>query len=284
MSTVGKGTPVPFFRAARTARADWAERYVRRFKLALTPLEGKRPIFEGWNLDENLIRSPAQARAYWSEHPRNNMGACLEPSGLASLDADYPEGARAVLGAEGIDLEALIGETPTIVGRAPRLEFKAPSGVPLGKRSVVWPARVPGEKPVTVLELRAGRVQDVLPPSIHPDTRRPYTWFTPPKSDFPPLPQSLLNLWLDADAFARRARNRCPWAAPEPEPTPRAPRAPRPPGAASVIAEFNAAHDVRAILQAHGYVQAGKRRWKSPNGHGIAGVVQLPNGKIYCHH
>jgi putative DNA primase/helicase len=265
-----------------TAAAAWAHRYCE-IGLALTPLEGKRPIREAWNVDRNLIRSPDEARAYWRAHPAANMGACLSPSGLVSVDVDYPEGAHLVLAQESVDLEALIRLTPTVVGRAPRLEFKAPAAT-LGRKSVVWPPRAPGEKPVTVIELRAGRLQDVLPPSIHPDTHRPYTWRTPPKGGFPPLPEELLALWQDFEVFKHRARNLCPWAQPEPDPEFLPPRAPREHTGASVIEAFNQAHDAVAILESHGYERAGKRRWKSPNGHGVAGVVLLESGKVYCHH
>jgi putative DNA primase/helicase len=265
--------------------AAWAERYIERFGFKLVPLRGKVPIGEAWNVDENLIGTEHAARAHWSRNPHDNIGACLEPSGLASLDADDHEGARLVLTAEGIDLAALIATTPTIIGRAPRLEFKAPPDVKLGRKTVVWPARADGEKPVTVLELRAGRLQDVLPPSIHPDTRQPYRWLTSPRDGFPPLPKSLLKLWLDFEAFKHRARNLCPWADPEPDLAPPQPRRPsRARSGPSVIATFNEAHDAAAILEAHGYSRAGKRRWKSPNGHGVAGVVVLPSGKVFCHH
>lgn len=264
--------------------AAWAERYVERFGFALVPLRGKVPIGEGWNLDENLLRTPAAARAYFTRNPRDSVGACLEPSGLASLDADDPDSARRVLAAEGIDLDALIATTPTIMGRAPRLEFAAPSDVKLTRKAIVWPARSEGEKPVTVLELRAGRVQDALPPSIHPDTDKPYRWVTAPRNGFAMLPEALLRLWLNFDAFKHRARNLCPWADPEPEPAIQPPRQNPEPRGPSVISAFNEAHDAVTILEAHGYLRAGRQRWKSPNGHGVAGVVVLPSGKVYCHH
>jgi putative DNA primase/helicase len=264
--------------------AAWCERYVERFGFKLVPLRGKVPIGEAWNVDENLIATVDAARGHWSRNPHDNVGVCLEASGLASLDADDSEGTQRVLAAEGIDLDALIATTPTIIGRAPRLEFKAPPGVKLGRKSVVWPPQAEGEKPVTVLELRGGRVQDVLPPSIHPDTHLPYRWLTPPRDGFPPLPESLLKLWLDFDAFKHRARNLCPWADPEPAPATPPPRPIRERTGPSVIAAFNDAHDAVAILESRGYQRVGKRRWKSPNGHGMAGVVVLPSGKVYCHH
>ena len=263
--------------------AAWAQRYVERFGFKLVPLRGKVPIGEAWNVDENLISNAQAARQHWSRKPFDNVGVCLEPSRLVSLDADDPAGARIVLKAEGVDLDALIAATPTIIGRALRLEFSA-ANVKLGRKSVVWPARREGEKPITVLELRAGRVQDVLPPSIHPDTKQPYRWLTPPRQGFPPLPDALLQLWLDFDAFKHRARNLCPWADPEPEVERQPPRRARGTTGPSIIAAFNEAHDVEAILEAHGYQRTGKRRWKSPNGHGVAGVVILPSGRVYCHH
>ena len=264
-------------------RADYAARYIE-FGFKLVPLNGKVPIGEAWNSDANLIGTAQGARDYWTRNPRHNVGACLGPSGLVSLDADYADGAQTVLAAEGVDLERLMAVTPTIMGRAPRLEFKAPQGIELGRKSIVWPPKAPGEKPITVLEFRAGRVQDVLPPSIHPVKRRPYCWWTPPRNGFPALPEPLLRLWLDFDAFRHRARNLCPWADPEPVPEKRPARRIRERTGPSVIDAFNDAHDAAAILESCGYERAGKRRFKSPNGHGMAGVVLLPSGKVFCHH
>jgi putative DNA primase/helicase len=277
-----------------TNAATWADRYIERFGLALVPLPhaSKAPVNPGWNLDENLIRTIAQVRNHWRGHPYDGLGVCLEPSGLVSLDADYFDGTRMVLAAEGIDIDELIAKTPTIVGRAPRLEFMAPPGVVLGRKNLLWPAGEGHPDPVTVLELRAGRVQDVLPPSIHPKTQAPYRWETAPRIGFPPLPDQLLRLWQDFDAFKQRARNLCPWA--EPEAPPAATAAPRRSARSartarnatgpSVIQAFNSAHDPTAILEAHGYKRAGAKRWMSPFGKNLAGVVLLPSGKIFCHH
>ena len=76
-----------------------------------------------------------------------------------------------------------------------------------------------------------------------------------------------------------------PWAAPEPEPPEAQARRGSPHTGPSVIAQFNDSHSVIAILEAHGYVTAGKKRWKSPHGKNLAGVVLLPKGdKVFCHH
>lgn len=55
---------------------------------------------------------------------------------------------------------------------------------------------------------------------------------------------------------------------------------------ASVIDAFNAAHDVAAILESHGYKPAGRDRWVWPQSTtGEPGVVKLPDSaRIFSHH
>src|SRR5690606_40145834 len=63
--------------------------------------------------------------------------------------------------------------------------------------------------PVTVFELRGGLVQDVLPPSIHPDTGMPYFWRTPPSADgLPELPRELLSIWTNWEIFKPLGQDR----------------------------------------------------------------------------
>lgn len=266
--------------------ADWARKYVERFSFAIVPLPPatKAPGHSAWNADENLLRTVEQVNRHYERRPNDGMGVCLEPSGLVSIDPDFLEGSRTVLLREGVDLDRLISDTPTILGRAPRLMFRAPQGSSLSRKAIVWPARSPDHKPITVIEFRAGRVQDVLPPSIHPVTQKPYIWQTAPDQGFPELPSALLCLWVGFDSFARRARNLCPWAKPEPEPLPKRTSVTRLRPGPSVIAAFNESHDVTAILEQHGYKKAGNRRFKSPDGKNMAGVVVLNTGKAFCHH
>jgi putative DNA primase/helicase len=260
---------------------DWAVRYILRFGFALTPLHGKAPYLDGWNLDENLIRTPEQVRRHF--RPGDNVGVVLGPSRLASLDADH-EAAPAVLAAEGIDLQALIEANSTILGRAPRIEFAAPPDINLEKKVIKWPAPddPTGPGKITILEFRAGANQDVLPPSIHPELKVPYRWVTLPRHGFNPLPAQILALWLNFEPFQQRARKLCPWAKPERISSVRAPSQPyRGP---SVIQAFNATYDVVAMLEAHGYQRSGKR-WKSPHtkSSSAPGTVLLPDGRVFCH-
>ena len=266
-----------------SAVLQWVIRYILRFQFAIVPLHKKAPYRERWNQHENLIHTVEAARGHWDCNPSDNAGVCLEPSHLVSLDADH-KAAAAVLAAEGVDLGALISGYPTIIGRNPRIEFKAPTGIILEKKVVRWPKPddPTGPGKLTILEFRAGANQDVLPPSVHPDTKRPYTWTTAPRHGFPPLPEEILALWLNFDAFQQRARKLCPWAKPErmvaSSNYSRAHEGP------SIIQAFNQAHDIVAMLQAHGYKRDGKR-WRSPHAKASSapGMVLLPSGRVYCH-
>ena len=267
-----------------SAVADWAVRYIQQYRLALVPIPPghKAPLHPGWNQRGGYATDAGEARQKWSELPDHGIGAVLGPSGLSSIDVDSPGHAEPVLGALGIDLDALRKATPTIQGNPSRyrLMFKAPPGVALGRKTLVWPARQPGEKSPTLFELRAGDIQDVLPPTIHPETGRTYTWLVPPNSEFPPLPAALLELWQHWDSYRKELEAMCLWASQtfRPELPPRGFGA-RP----NVIAEFNRVHSVEDLLKEHDYTPKGKR-WLSPtSSSGLAGVTIL-DGRVYSHH
>jgi putative DNA primase/helicase len=95
------------------------------------------------------------------------------------------------------------------------------------------------------------------------------------------LPAPILDRWRDWEQFAGSARGLCPWA-PPPDP-PRPARTRRRPTGDSIISAFNEAHEVSAILEAHGYARRGKRFASPGTGH-APGVVLLESGKAFCHH
>jgi len=112
-----------------------------------------------------------------------------------TLDIDDFFEATAYLETKGIDLAQLIQRDETV---------QINSGRPNRAKLLYYMDRtrltrkiVPDGK--TILEFRCavrngGSVQDVLPPSIHPDTLQPYTW----KGDWhcvPEAPSSLLAIW-----------------------------------------------------------------------------------------
>jgi putative DNA primase/helicase len=240
--------------------------------LGLVPLDPgtKKTERRGWNLVENAIRDNVAAHSHWSAHPDDNMGALHAASGTCVLDLDAPDHARDVLIGFGVDCDALLANGVVSIGGTgkPKLWYRAPDE-PLQVHKLVWLGD-PTHDPVTVLELRAGRVQDVLPPSLHPSGAR-YRWLRPPSNGFPPLPAELLRCWHEWPRFAAFGLLCCPWYSP-----PRSSVAPgsRPRhrgGTTGIITRFNSATRVEDLLLAAGYTQHG-RRWKPPGSSHDAGV------------
>jgi Bifunctional DNA primase/polymerase, N-terminal len=146
----------------RAAAFVAAARFYSALGWALIPLDGKEPRFRRW--ETTAPEAPDLAAGKWSEWGRRwNMGVVLGPSGLAVLEYDT-EAAKAVL------LELLGGDWPAVPtvssgGRSRHLYF-ADTGLA--------PASRDG------LELRCGRQQCVVPPSVHPGTGRKYEWVIAP--------------------------------------------------------------------------------------------------------
>lgn len=165
----------------------------------------KGPRAEGWNLAENAIRDPAKA-------PRFNGGLCHAWSGTCAIDIDKIDTARDWLAERGVDLDALLGAPDAVMissGRAGRAKLLYALDTPLASKKLA-PYQVPDpetSKPKTYhsLEFRCATdagvtVQDVLPPSIHPDTGNPYRWaygddMLGDWRTLPPLPDALRAVW-----------------------------------------------------------------------------------------
>ena len=264
--------------------AAWAA-YWAGLGLALVPIPrgAKKPGMTGW-------QTRAFAPGHWEANPEHGMGARLRDSGLASFDGDALEEAGLALAAVGIELETLKAGAVVIQGNPDRWRavFRLPPGAEgLSKKVLTWPPREPGGKSITVFELRAGPIQDCLPPTIHPGTGEPYRLLMAPweLEQWTGPPPALLELWRDWDHWRPILEAACPWAPAKPEPEDVAP--PREPaGGESVIDAFNRAHDPAAILAAHGYIPKGPNLWLSPSsGSGIAGTRRLSQtGRIFCHH
>jgi len=158
------------------------------WKLCAIPAGTKSPVTVGWNHLENAL----------SEPPANGYGVGLMHaySGTCSLDVDDYDQTRTVLAGHGVDLDALF-TAPDAVGIV--------SGVP-GHAKLLYrlDAPMPTKKVISndasVFELRCAThagmtMQDVLPPSIHPNGNA-YQWVGAGHwSRLPPLPESLMTLW-----------------------------------------------------------------------------------------
>jgi putative DNA primase/helicase len=304
--------------------SDWAQFYIDTFGWALVPIEPgeKGPKGKGWNKPGGYITDPVAAEAFWKRNPNHNLGVVLGPSRVCSLDVDDVQWTRHVLyELLGLDLDAMAVVYPTIVGNPLRFRvlFKLPDGIDLTRHSLSWPnqndpdgsifkalgakakaAKEQGDaageaaalaeaedyKRFTVFELRAGLVQDVFPPSIHPGTGKPYIWRTPPNATdgLPTLTTELLAIWENWDIFKRDAERACPWA-PKPKKSVAKviKRAPPAAGKPSVIDEFNRSHDVEELLRSHDYIKRGSK-WLYPHSStGLPGVT-ISDGKVYSHH
>lgn len=259
--------------------------YVRRgWALTWIPHGTKAPIHAGWNTPEWVVTSPEQAAKVWNGTPRNiGLVHGLGTVKTCSLDVDHVEYTHAVLSELGLDLDGLRVGVPCIQGNPAnfRLLYQQPTGLDLPIHKLEWPAQE-GTGKVTLFELRAAANQDVLPPSLHPNGH-PYRWATAlPENpeDHPPPPAALLEMWLNWEAWYAVLQSLCPWAK---HPTAQPKTYHKTEGARlDVIGLFNQAHEVRRILEAHGYKPRGKSRYLPPNSSsGVPSVRLLDSGKVF---
>lgn len=149
----------------------------------------KGPTYPSWN--ERPI--PADAVA-----GMDGAGLLHALSGTCAIDVDDLELARPWLLEEGVDIDALLN-APSAV----RIDSGRPNRAKL-IYALKRPLRTVKPKG-SGLELRCATadgksVQDVVPPSFHPDTKKPYRWLYPEPmlGDWrnpPPLPPGILAVW-----------------------------------------------------------------------------------------
>jgi hypothetical protein len=160
----------------------------------LVPFErgSKGPRTKGWNRPENCVSTVERA-----SHLHGNIGIAHVPSRTCCIDIDDMALAVSWFGGAGIDLEGYWNAPDAVrwtsgVPDRGKLLYRLPDGVAL------LPTRMfKGDG----VELRCATaegltVQDVLPPSIHPVTGKPYKWIGPRTyRDIPLIPADLLAFW-----------------------------------------------------------------------------------------
>lgn len=166
--------------------------YVRHgWALIDIPRGQKGPRAHGWNTRERAITDPEIAECL-----DGNVGLAHGFSKSCAVDIDDIDTVAAFLAERGIDLYELLA-APDAVRIDSGREGRA-------KLLYAMPKPRPSFK-LKKLELRCAAstgatLQDVLPPSIHPDTGKPYAWrYNSPMSSWrnlPPLPEALDKLWL----------------------------------------------------------------------------------------
>jgi len=194
-----------------------ARDYVRA-GLALVPIPRGRkgPTRKGWNLRANAIRDEAAA----ARLDGGNVGvahAWCDPTPTCAIDIDALDLARPWLRGQGIEIDELLDDPHAV-----RIESGRPGRAKLLYR---LPHALLTLKPEgSGIELRCASangltVQDVLPPSIHPETQQPYRWIGDWRA-IPAIPQALLGLWqkLTGEAPAKPKETSEPAGSPGHEP------------------------------------------------------------------
>jgi hypothetical protein len=153
----------------------------------------KGPHHKGWNLRANCIDSIAQASNLYG-----NIGLAHAYSRTCCIDIDEMTLAASWFAGAGIDLADFWSASDAVrmtsgMPNRGKLLYRLPPHV------ATLPTRMfKGEG----VELRCATaahltVQDVLPPSIHPVTGKPYSWIGPGTwRDIPLIPADLLAFWL----------------------------------------------------------------------------------------
>lgn len=176
---------------------DLARQYVEQ-GWVLVPIDkgSKGPKVKNWNRREQCITSTEQCGRIV-----HGVGLAHAYAGTCAVDVDDLDVARAWLQGHGVDLQGLL-DAPDAVritsGRPNRVKllYRLPDGVE------ALPSK---QLKAEGFELRCATaegltMQDVLPPSVHPDTGQPYAWaygddMIAHWSSPPVLPPEILALW-----------------------------------------------------------------------------------------
>jgi hypothetical protein len=168
--------------------------YIRHgWSLVPIPANTKGPRTPGWNLRENALKAQGDLP------PGYGIGLAHAYSGTMALDIDNWTVTTSLLAEYGIDLQALYDAPDAVVINSGKpghgkLLYTMPFGAALPSKKII-------HNKLTAYELRCATVsgvtvQDVLPPSIHPETLQPYQWAGRGHwTRIPTIPQPILDLW-----------------------------------------------------------------------------------------
>lgn len=188
--------------------------YIRHgWSLVPVPPGTKGPSTSGWNLRENALTSQHQLPAGWG------IGLAHAYSGTMAVDVDVWDRAAFELMMHGIDLRALYDAPDAVIVDSGRqghgkLLYAMPMGMALPSKKFL-DTDAEGKR-FNYLDFRCGTangrtVQDILPPSIHPDTNQPYQWAGRGHwTRLPLIPHDLLRFWNDSLVVPERVESITP--------------------------------------------------------------------------
>lgn len=199
-------------------QSQWVE-YVNN-GLAITPIRSgsKQPVLPNWSEKSEAITTERQVHILSRGMRRKLNGSagvllahCDTP--LMTLDIDNWSLAEPWFAERGIDLGDLFTSPDAVQIQSGR-QNKAKLVFSLDAPMVHHVIKDQGE---TIIEFRCqnssgGSLQDILPPSIHPDTGAPYKWHGDWRN-IPKIPDALRTIWqslLDEKAHARTVRTETP--------------------------------------------------------------------------
>ena len=262
-----------------------AAAYIEKFGLSIVPLlpMNKRPYGKNW-ID---INNPDEALEFYGKHPDFGIGVNLGKSNTCSADLDWPE-ALAIIDEEfGFEFMKLSEQYCSLIGSAPRVMFRVPEGESLGYCKLNWIGK--DGKSHTVLELRSvlsehdKQRQDVLPPSIHPDTKKPYEWIKRPSEvGIVEPPEWLLNIWKNWDFFKSQLESVNPFVE-QHKPKVLTPIVQSKGSGLEVANAFDEQADIAETLVKYGYKKCGKR-YLSPHSETKLPGVHVMGNKCWIHH
>lgn len=147
--------------------ADWAHKY-HESGYSIIPVKGKSAFTSGWNLAGETKSSDSTIDLWCEQYPSHNIGLCLgKASGLVAFDYDYDgDGASSL----EIILRKILPKSPCEkIGKKGFTLFSKYCGLSSMK------FKIPG-RDSAIFEFFSSSGQTVIPPSIHPETQKPYFW------------------------------------------------------------------------------------------------------------
>lgn len=175
--------------------------YIRHgWNLVPIPPGRKGPVTHRWNDRANMLKSQGDLPSGWG------IGLAHAYSGTCAIDIDDFANASFAANLQGLDLTSLFNSLDAVgISSGRQNHGKLLYAMPFG---LVLPSKKLSVDGKNYLDFRCGTadgltVQDVLPPSVHPDTGQSYQWTG--KGHFtrlPLIPPALLGWWqrlIDAD-------------------------------------------------------------------------------------
>jgi hypothetical protein len=172
------------------------------------PFGTKGPTMVGWNLRNNTVRDPRQSNVFKGF----NVGiahAYCSPTPTCAIDIDNYKTAKPWLAMYGIDIQTLLmAQDAIVIWSGKKYSIKLLYRIPINTDPLET-KKIVGSDGLTALEFRCASkdgktVQDVLPPSRHPDGHD-YKWIGQGNPlSIPVIPSELLAVWIRLIANTNR--------------------------------------------------------------------------------